>query len=500
MIAPARKVVAIYCRKSTEDGLDQEFNSLDAQRQSCEQFIASQRHEGWEASAERYDDGGFSGSTTERPALQRLLADVRASKVQIVAVYKLDRLSRSLIDFVGLLQIMEQHQVAFVSVTQQFNTASPMGRLMLHVLICFAQFERENMIERVRDKVAATKRLGKWCGGRPSLGYDVASGGRRLTINEPEAERVRTIFALYLEHRSTARVLRILQDRGWTGKAWTNGAGKPVGGHPFSKSVLAHTLGNILYTGRIRYRGEIIAAEHPAIMDVPTWDRVQHILAAQRASGGAESRTRHFPLLKGLLRCRACGCGMTYTYAKRGAKLYGYYTCHSARVQGAASCPMPTLPAAEIERLVVDEIIGICRDPALAERVVDAATSEHAAAIGLLRNRVQTAAGLATQAAVAHERAPADSAQGVLRDQAEAQAATLRKQLLAAEHAAPTRAEARRLLRTFEPVWAELAPRDRQDLLRQLVSAITIDGDQGSAAFTFRSDGIAAMARRTGDA
>lgn len=256
----------------------------------------------------------------------------------------------------------------------------------------------------------------------------------------------------------------------------------------------------ILYTGRIRYRGEIIAAEHPAIIDTQIWEQVQLLMAAQRASGGAESRTRHFPLLRGLLRCATCGCGMTYTYAVRGAKRYGYYTCHSARVQGAATCPMPSLPAAEVERLVVDEIKGNCQDPERVDRVVTATTAEHTAAVGVLRGRLQAAITLATQATAASDRAPMDAAQRALREQAEAQVATIRAHLVAAERAAPTRREAQKVLRAFEPVWAELAPRERQDLLRQLVSSIAIDGDQGSAAFTFRSDGIAAMANRAGAA
>lgn len=497
---PTTKTVAIYCRKSTEDGLESEFNSLDAQRQCCEQFAASQRHDCWEVSPARYDDGGWSGSNTDRPALRRLMAEVEAGKVQVIAVYKLDRLSRSLADFVGLLQLLEKHQVAFVSVTQHFNSATPMGRLTLNILICFAQFERENMIERVRDKVAATKRLGRWCGGRPSLGYDVAPGGRKLVVNETEAETVRQLFALYLEHRSTARVLRVLLDRGWTAKAWTTEKGRKAGGRPFTKSVVAHTLGNILYTGRILYKGEIYAAEHPAIIDIPTWERVQRLMAVQRASGGAEIRTRHFPLLKGLLRCKSCGCGMTYTYSKRGARLYGYYACQNARVKGAENCPMPSLPAAEVERLVVEEITEICRDPLLADRVISEATAQHAAMVGELRDRCREAEAIAAKAVAACARAPKDAAQRALCRQAESQVAILRERLDEAERLAPNRSAARDVLRAFEPVWAELAPKERQELLRQLIVQVTIDGERGSAAFTFKSEGIAALASRTGGA
>jgi site-specific DNA recombinase len=501
MNAPARKTVAIYCRKSTEEGLDREFNSLDAQRQCCEQFIASQKHEGWVASAERYDDGGFTGSNTERPALQRLLAEVRAGKVQVIAVYKLDRLSRSLIDFVGLLQILDQHQVAFVSVTQHFNTATPMGRLMLNILICFAQFERENMIERVRDKVAATKRLGKWCGGVPMLGYDVAPGGRKLVVNEVEADQVRRIFALYQEHGSIAATLQELQRLGWRNKAWTSNTGHQRGGAAFSKSTLARLLGSVVYTGRVRYRGEIFAGDHPVIVDLATWEAVQQRMASQQrggGDGGSERRTKHRALLRGILRCAPCGCGMTYTYTRRGPKLYAYYTCQHAREHGAASCPMPNLPAGEVDRLVIDEIAAICRNDALAGRVVAAVEVQHAETVTALQARLDEAESIAVGAARAAARAPDDAAQQGMLRQADAQVLTLRASLATAEATRPDPDEARDLLRSFEPVWAELGPRERQDLLRELIAQVAVDGHAGKVAVTFRSDGLATLARRAG--
>jgi site-specific DNA recombinase len=500
MIAPATKTVAIYCRKSTEEGLDREFNSLDAQRQCCEQYIASQRQEGWVASAERYDDGGFSGSNTERPALQRLLADVQAGTVQVIAVYKLDRLSRSLTDFVGLLQTLEKHQVAFVSVTQHFNTATPMGRLMLNVLICFAQFERENMIERVRDKVAATKRMGRWCGGVPVLGYDVAPGGRKLVVNVAEADQVRAIVALYREQRSLTATVQELARRGWRNKAWTSTTGHQRGGAPFSKSTLARLLGSVVYTGRVRYRGEIFAGDHPAILDLPTWDAVQHLLASQQRQGGMERRTTHHPLLRGLLRCAPCGCGMTYTYSRRGPKLYAYYTCQRAREHGAASCPMPNLPVGDVDRLVLDELAAICTDPRMSNQVIAGLCQEHGAAVEALRVRLGEAERLATGAASAAARAPDDPAQQGLVRQAEAQVTALQASVTAAVVAVPDPVEARALLRSFAPVWAELGPREQQDLLRSLVAQIAVDGHAGKIAVTFHADGIAALARHAGAA
>jgi site-specific DNA recombinase len=211
---------AIYTRKSTEEGLEQEFNSLDAQRESGELFVRSQAGEGWTVLADRYDDGGFTGGNMERPALKRLMADIEAGKVDAVVVYKVDRLSRSLLDFARMMQTFEKYRVSFVSVTQQFNTATSMGRLVLNVLLSFAQFEREIISERTRDKIAATRRKGKWAGGHPILGYDVDPQGFRLVVNADEAERVRAIFKLYLQHESLLPVVRELERRGWANKRW----------------------------------------------------------------------------------------------------------------------------------------------------------------------------------------------------------------------------------------------------------------------------------------
>ena len=214
---PSRPTIrcAIYTRKSTDEGLQQEFNSLDAQRESSEAFIKSQANEGWECLATRYDDGGYSGGNTDRPALKRLLADIAADKIDCVIVYKVDRLSRSLLDFAKMMETFDRHKISFVSVTQQFNTTHSMGRLTLNILLSFAQFEREIISERTRDKIAATRKKGKWTGGRPLLGYDVDPRGTKLVINEIEAPQVRMIFDLYLQHRSMVAVLREIDSRGW---------------------------------------------------------------------------------------------------------------------------------------------------------------------------------------------------------------------------------------------------------------------------------------------
>src|ERR1700683_3823720 len=246
---------AIYTRKSTEEGLDQEFNSLDAQREAGEAFVLSQRREGGIALPEFYDDGGFTGANMDRPALGRLLKDVEAHELDCVVVYKVDRLSRSLLDFTRMLSIFEEHKVSFVAVTQQFNTSTSLGRLTLNILLSFAQFEQELIGERTRDKMSAARRKGKWVGGCPVLGYDVDPAGGRLVVNEEEADRVRGIFALFEKHGSLLPTLAEIERRGWRLKSWTRKTGRFRPGGPFAINSLRRLLTNILYTGAIQHKG-----------------------------------------------------------------------------------------------------------------------------------------------------------------------------------------------------------------------------------------------------
>src|SRR3984957_12243543 len=257
---------AIYTRKSTEEGLDQEFNSLDAQREAGEAFVLSQRREGWIALPDCYDDGGFTGANMDRPALTKLLRAVELGELDCVVVYKVDRLSRSLLDFTRMLSIFEKHNVSFVAVTQQFNTSTSLGRLTLNILLSFAQFERELIGERTRDKMSAARRKGKWTGGSPVLGYDVHPGGGRLVVNEEEAGRVRDIFALFEEHRSALLTLAEIERRGWKLKSWTRKSGQFRAGGPFAMNSLRRLLTNILYTGSIQHHGKPYPGEHPAIL------------------------------------------------------------------------------------------------------------------------------------------------------------------------------------------------------------------------------------------
>jgi len=347
---------AIYTRKSTEEGLDQEFNSLDAQREAAEAFVQSQRREGWIALPELYDDGGFTGANMDRPALTRLLQAVSAGELDCVVVYKVDRLSRSLLDFTRMLSIFEKHKVSFVAVTQQFNTSTSLGRLTLNILLSFAQFERELIGERTRDKMSAARRKGKWVGGCPVLGYDVDPGGGRLVVNEEEAEQVRSIFALFEEYGSVLLTLADIERRGWRLKSWTRKTGQFRAGGRFASNSLRRLLTNILYTGAIRHQGQPYAGEHAAILAPGTWERVQSVMAHPAPIEGGRSRNKHLALLNGLLYCETCAARMVYSYSGKKARKYPYYVCLNAHRKGWAVCPGKSLSARGIEESVLARI------------------------------------------------------------------------------------------------------------------------------------------------
>ncbi len=285
---------AIYTRKSTEEGLTQEFNTLEAQRESAEAYVQSQVHAGWTALTERYDDGGYTGANLERPALRRLLADIAAGRIDCVTVYKVDRLSRSLLDFARLMEIFERHQVSLVSVTQPLNTTGSLGRLTLNILLSFAEFERLMISDRTRDKMGAARRKGKWVGGTPVLGYDIAVTGGKLVVNEEEASLVQSIFVLYLNSRSLGSVLAEIHVRGWTTKRWRTRDGKEHRGHPFTKATLRRLLSNVLYLGKVSHQEAVYAGEQRPIVDEGVWKLVSEKLAQDRdeaaVAAGAKAR------------------------------------------------------------------------------------------------------------------------------------------------------------------------------------------------------------------
>jgi DNA invertase Pin-like site-specific DNA recombinase len=355
MKARSTKLVccAIYTRVSTDHGLEQDFNSLDAQYEASEAYIKSQAHAGWSLIRAKYDDGGFSGGNAERPALQRLLADVQAGKIDVIVVYKVDRLTRSLADFAKLVELFDQHQVTFVSVTQQFNTTTSMGRLTLNVLLSFAQFEREVTSERIRDKIAASKRKGLWVGGMAPLGYDTKD--RKITVNKAEAQVVRTIFERYLQVGSLTRLLADLRKLGIVTKVRTLKTGKTVGGIPFTRGPLAHLLRNRFYVGEVLFKGEVLPGEQPAIVDRARFDAVQARLTEQ-VTGQSAKRMRSEALLMGRI-FDDRGNRMSPSHARKGGVRYRYYLS-SVLLQGRAenAGSIRRVPASEIEALVVTAV------------------------------------------------------------------------------------------------------------------------------------------------
>ena len=345
---------AIYTRKSSDEGLEQEFNSLDAQREACEAYIVSQRHAGWIALSDMYDDGGLSGGTMERPALKRLLEDIQAGKVQIVVVYKVDRLTRSLSDFAKIVDIFDAHNASFVSVTQQFNTTTSMGRLTLNMLLSFAQFEREIAGERIRDKIAASKKKGMWMGGNVPLGYDAKD--RKLIVNEPEASTVRVIFRRYAELGSVALLKAELDRLGIVSKRREGAGGRLAGGQHFSRGALYLMLQNRIYRGEILHQGTAYPGQHEAILDPELWQIVQDKFAANRQEHSLAVGAEAPSLLAGLI-VDAGGNRMTPTHAKKKAKRYRYYVSASLLAGDHPQAQKGMrVPAGDIEALVLDRL------------------------------------------------------------------------------------------------------------------------------------------------
>ena len=360
---------AIYTRKSTEEGLDQDFNSLHAQREAAEAYILSQKHLGWTLVPTHYDDGGFTGGNLDRPALQQLLDDIDARRIDCLLVYKVDRLSRSLLDFARLVDRFDQRSVSFVSVTQQFNTTSSLGRLTLNILLSFAQFEREIIGERTRDKMSAARRKGKWVGGVPVLGYDVVPGGGRLMVNGEEGRRVRDIFALFAERRSLSAVVAELVRRRWKTKSWTSKKGTAHDGRDFAKASLRRLLTNAIYTGKVEHRGTIYAGEQPSIVEPSVWEAVNTDLRSGRCIGTEAARKPQNALLAGLLNCKRCQRPMIPTYTAKPGRRYRYYVCKSVRQNGWNSCPTKSVPARMIEDSVLDQLRTTLGDSAIREQL-----------------------------------------------------------------------------------------------------------------------------------
>jgi DNA invertase Pin-like site-specific DNA recombinase len=368
MLEAKRKIrAAVYTRKSHEEGLEQEFNSLDAQREAGEAFVISQRHEGWTLVADNYDDGGFSGGSIERPALKRLMKDIEDGKVDVVVVYKIDRLTRSLTDFSKLIEVFDRRNVSFVSVTQQFNTTTSMGRLMLNVLLSFAQFEREVTGERIRDKFAASKKKGMWMGGVPPLGYDIID--RKLVINEAEAKAVQHIFARFAEIGSVTDLVLELRKTGYRSKTYLSQSGRTKEGRYLDKGTLYKILGNRVYIGDIGHKGQYYPGLHQGIIDREIWDKTQAIKAIDPHI--RKIQNHHIPsaLLKSVMRCSGCDSGMTPTHTRKNGKLYRYYSPNAVMKKSCGTCPVGNVPAGEIESIVFGQLKALFKTPEMIVRV-----------------------------------------------------------------------------------------------------------------------------------
>lgn len=352
-----RKVVrcAVYTRKSTAAGLEKDFNSLDAQKEACEAYIRTRAHEGWALLLEAFDDGGFTGANTERPGFQKLMAWIGRRKVDVVVVYKVDRLSRSLPDFAQVMQHFNRHDIGFVSVTQHFSTTDPVGRLTLNMLMSFAEFEREMITERIRDKIRATRRMGRWTGGNAPLGY--RSEKARLLVHEEEVPWLKQVFAWYLEGVSALVISQRL-----------NAAQVPLKTiqrprpNPWTKDLVLRILRNRLYLGELSCQGEFVVAEHAALIEPEVFETVQRMLEPKVRRDRHECRNPTY-LIRGTLKCGICGCQMTSASTFRNGQLYRYYRCRTRDKQGKGVCPTVQMPAEAIEAFVVERVQGVLADP-----------------------------------------------------------------------------------------------------------------------------------------
>jgi len=502
---PAGVRCGIYTRKSTDEGLDQTFNTLDAQREAAESFINSQRQEGWLALAQKYDDGGYTGANMERPALKRLLADVQSGTVNCVVVYKVDRLSRSLLDFARIMEILDKHGATFVSVTQQFNTTSSMGRLTLNILLSFAQFEREMISERTRDKMGAARRRGKWVGGNPVIGYDVAPKGGSLVVNQEEAQRVREIFALYLELGSLIPVVEELDRRGWCMKAWTTREGREAGGKPIAKNGLYNLLTNMIYVGKVDYGGQVYEGEHDRIVDDETWNKVQSALNRNGRRGGRNIGNKYAALLKGLVRCASCDVGMIHTYVNKKDRLYRYYVCVKAHQRGWSQCETRSVSAPALENAVVEQLRGIGNNPTMLREVLrQLAENRHKESAEIDIEKTDIDKELQNIAQEMKETIAAAGSRGSTGDIATSRLAELqdrvsrlssrwadlRQQLAAIEAEGVDAQDVEVALHGFDPLWEQLSTWEQERFIRSLVEHVRYDGKTGTVTLGFRSRGI----------
>jgi len=472
---------AVYTRKSTEEGLEQEFNSLDAQREACESYIASQRSEGWVVLPDHYDDGGFSGGTLDRPALQRLLQDIEDRRVDCVVVYKLDRLSRSLLDFTKIIEIFERQGVTFVSVTQQFNTTTSMGRLTLNILLSFAQFEREIIGERIRDKVAASKRKGKYMGGMPVLGYDVDRPAKKLVINPTEAKLVRHIFKRFTQIGSATLLAKELNQQGHRTKEWVTKKGTTHAGVAWNKMHFYRMFNNRLYVGEIAHHDQHYPGEHEAIVPRALFDQVQSILEQNCRVRGNNARAKTPAMLKGILKCGHCGGAMGPTFAKKNGKTYRYYLCVAASKNGYDSCPVRTVAAGEIENAVMEQLRAVFRSPEMIAETYRAARSQEREQVSALESERQE-----LEVKLAGNLAQTE------KQEFQNRVHEIKRMIRGLDNHALDELQIAEALNQLDPIWDELFPAEQARIVQLLIERVVVNVD--GITVRFRSDGLSTIA------
>lgn len=493
---------AIYTRKSTSEGLDSDFNTLDAQREAAEYFIRAMAGEGWEALPHRYDDGGFTGANTDRPALKRLLADIEAGEVGCVVVYKVDRLSRSLMDFAKLLALFDQKDVTFVSTTQNFNTTNSMGRLTLNILLSFAQFEREMIAERTRNKMAAARKRGKWLGSRPPYGYLGDHDKKQLVVCEEEAERVRTIFRMYLRLGSVNAVAKRINDLGWMKKGYRAKTGRVTPPRQYRDKDVHSILRNVTYLGKVEFNGELYEGEHEAIVSEELFARVQSVLTSKACGRGRRRGRNPEYLLQGIAWCGLCEKRITTTAGRgRNKEIYRYYVCSNRGRKGRDGCDHPRLGAEELEQLVVSRVKARCTDPLLRQEIVarmEVGRVDAMAAITSERERIvadeaklhaegrnlMDAIGseTGTQGKLLAERIGEIEAQ---LDVLSTERCSLDAQLRGLQNATEQVRATVDILEVFDAVWDEFEAAEKQDLVHLVVKRVVVNEPEGKLDLEF---------------
>ena len=506
----ARVRCGIYTRKSSDEGLDRNFTTLDNQREAAEAYIRSQRHEGWEVLPDRYDDGGFSGGNLERPALKRLLSDVAAGKAQRIVVYKIDRLSRSLLDFARLAEFFEKHGASVVSITQQLDTSTSMGRLTLNMLLSFAQFEREMVSDRTRDKVRAARRKGKWTGGMPPLGYDVAPEGGKLVVNKEEAEQIRNIFQLYAEKPAFVALAQKLNRRAWRRKSWKTKKGRWREGKSWDASNLRRILKDPIYIGRVKLGEEIFPGEHEDIVPIALFEEVQAAMKSNRKTGNCSVRNQNGALLRGLLRCKECDSSMVHTWTRNRGRLYRYYVCSKAQKNGWVTCPTKSIPGMAVENFVVDRIRTVWSDPHLQSRTFRQALRKVKAdslAMSSEARRFKEQTGWENEEIGQLVRV-VGKAMGITKNVRVNSPETVRSKLSIVEgrlRENPNRGvesgsslvddeDFGWSLEAFDSIWDMLHTQEKEEILNYLIEVVIYDGGTKEMVIKFRAIGIATLA------